>query len=206
MCGDDTRPGSRLYSFALTLKPLARLHNMCEEEVQTPALNEPSREDWTEAITDWEDMGLTAPLLRGVYAVGFEKPSPIQARAIRPVIHGRDVIGQAQSGTGKTGCFTIAALQRIDPKLGRTQVVILSPTRELSQQTKKVVERISVKMAGVRTQLLVGGTSTEADIAALSNHPPHVVVGCPGRVHDMLRRRRLRVQWRRPRMARRWSG
>ena len=170
---------------------------MCEEEQPPRALEEEEvkekAEDWTDPITDWEEMGLEASLLRGVYAVGFEKPSPIQSRAILPVIKGRDVIGQAQSGTGKTGCFTIAALQRVDVRLRGTQVLILSPTRELSQQTKNVVDRIGVKMQGLRTQLLVGGTSTERDSAALTTQPPHVVVGCPGRVHDMLRRRRLRV-------------
>ncbi len=171
---------------------------MCEEPERLSAqqANEchgDEGEDLTSPIEDWDDMDLSPDLLRGVFAIGFEKPSPIQARAIRPVVQGRDVVGQAQSGTGKTGCFAIAALQRVDPSLQKTQVLILSPTRELSQQTKKVVERLSVKMTGLRSQLLVGGTSTDADASALMSNPPHVVVGCPGRVHDMLRRRRLRV-------------
>lgn len=186
---------------------------MCEEQRETPVLHETGeeqerkqekggqesdgaadRERWTESIDNWDDMNLSPDLLRGVYAIGFEKPSPIQSRAILPVIKGRDVIGQAQSGTGKTGCFVIAALERVDLRTRGTQVLILSPTRELSQQTKKVVERLGVKMEGLRSQLLVGGTSTEADASALTSRPPHVVVGCPGRVHDMLRRRRLRVE------------
>ena len=171
---------------------------MCEEPERLSAqqaneCHQDEGEDLTSPIEDWDDMNLSPDLLRGVFAIGFEKPSPIQARAIRPVVQGRDVVGQAQSGTGKTGCFAIAALQRVDPSLQKTQVLILSPTRELSQQTKKVVERLSVKMTGLRSQLLVGGTSTDADASALMSNPPHVVVGCPGRVHDMLRRRRLRV-------------
>ena len=145
-----------------------------------------------ETHTRWETMELRADILRGVYALGFEQPSPIQSRAILPVIAGKDVIGQAQSGTGKTGCFTISALHRVDATKRETQVLILSPTRELSQQTKKVVDGIGGNVEGLRTQLLVGGTSTEADASALATHP-HVAVGCPGRVHDMLRRRRLRA-------------
>lgn len=171
---------------------------MCEEQESVPALQREAdplvgKKDWTVSVDNWDDMELSPNLLRGVFGLGFEKPSPIQSRAIRPVIHGRDVIGQAQSGTGKTGCFTIAALQRVDTQVRGTQVLILSPTRELSQQTKKVVDQLGVKMDGLRTHLLVGGTSTDADASALTCHPPHVVVGCPGRVHDMLRRRRLRV-------------
>ena len=144
-------------------------------------------------VTKWDDMGLKPSVLRGVYGMGFENPSPIQSRAILPVVKGRDVIGQAQSGTGKTGCFTIAALERTDPEQRCTQVLILSPTRELSQQTKKVVDTIGASLRGLRTQLLVGGTSTEADSSALASGPPHIAIGCPGRVHDMLRRRRLRL-------------
>ena len=147
----------------------------------------------TSPVSDWEELELPASLLRGVYAMGFEKPSPIQSRAIRPLLARRDVIGQAQSGTGKTGCFTIGALARIDLSRPVPQVLILSPTRELSYQTNKVVEVLGARMTGLRTQLLVGGTSTERDISGLTSSPPHVVVGCPGRVHDMLRRRRLRA-------------
>ncbi len=169
---------------------------MCEAEQETSALGsalgEESRDAPIEIAEDWNQLNLRSDILRGVYAVGFEQPSPIQARAIAPVIAGKDVIGQAQSGTGKTGCFSIAALQRTDTSLRGTQVLILSPTRELSQQTKKVIDSIGVNVKGLRTQLLVGGTSTEADASALSS-PPHVAVGCPGRVHDMMRRRRLRA-------------
>lgn len=161
---------------------------MCEVEPENTAtvLNES-----VETFETWDAMELRGDLLRGIYSIGFEKPSPIQTKAIMPVVKGRDVIGQAQSGTGKTGCFTIAALQSIDLQKKASQVLILSPTRELSCQTKKVIDTLGVNMKGLRTHLLIGGTSTEADSAALRSAPPHVVVGCPGRVHDMLRRRRL---------------
>ena len=162
---------------------------MCDSSAEPDA---PTEDSQCATHERWETMNLRPEILRGVYAVGFEQPSPIQSRAIMPVVSGRDVIGQAQSGTGKTGCFTVAALQRVDPSVRQTQVLILSPTRELSQQTKKVLDNIGCNISGLRTQLLVGGTSTEADASALAAQP-QVAVGCPGRVHDMLRRRRLRA-------------
>ena len=87
---------------------------------------------------NFEEMGLKEDLLRGIFTYGFEKPSAIQARAIKPIIEGKDVIAQAQSGTGKTATFTIGALESIDKTVRDTQVLILSPTRELAQQIQKV--------------------------------------------------------------------
>ena len=144
-------------------------------------------------IETWEELDATPNLLRGIYAYGFEKPSPIQRKAICPIFDGKDVIAQAQSGTGKTGCFTIGVLERINTSLQQPQALILSPTRELSQQTKHVIDSIGKLYKNLRTQLLIGGTSTETDIQNLQNNPPHVIIGCPGRVHDMLRRKKLRT-------------
>ena len=144
-------------------------------------------------IETWEELDATPNLLRGIYAYGFEKPSPIQRKAICPIFDGRDVIAQAQSGTGKTGCFTIGVLERINTSLQQPQALILSPTRELSQQTKHVIDSIGKLYKNLRTQLLIGGTSTETDIQNLQKNPPHVIIGCPGRVHDMLRRKKLRT-------------
>lgn len=141
-------------------------------------------------IERWDDLECRPELLRGIYAYGFENPSPIQKKAIAPMISGKDIIAQAQSGTGKTGCFTIGMLERIDPSVKQTQALILSPTRELSSQTQGVVDHIGAFM-DVKTQLLVGGTSTETDATKLQSDTPHIVAGCPGRVHDMLRRKKL---------------
>jgi len=141
-------------------------------------------------IERWDDLECRPELLRGIYAYGFENPSPIQKKAIVPMINGKDIIAQAQSGTGKTGCFTIGMLERVDPAVKNTQALILSPTRELSSQTQGVVDRIG-SFLEVKTQLLVGGTSTEADANKLQTDTPHIVAGCPGRVHDMLRRKKL---------------
>ncbi len=92
---------------------------------------------------DDEEVKLSRSLLRGIYGYGFEKPSPIQKRAIIPMVSGRDIIAQAQSGTGKTGAFTIGTLQLIDHSSKTTQAIIVSPTRELSRQTYDVLTSIS---------------------------------------------------------------
>lgn len=143
-------------------------------------------------IENWDDLpDAKQKLLRGIYAYGFEHPSPIQKKAIIPMFAGRDVIAQAQSGTGKTGCFTVGTLQIIDTEKPVTQAMILSPTRELSIQTKNVLDSIGGMFPKLVTQLLIGGTSTETDMSLLADNTPHVVIGCPGRVHDMLRRKKL---------------
>lgn len=128
-------------------------------------------------------------LLRGIYAYGFEKPSPIQSKAVKPLMDGRDIIAQAQSGTGKTGCFAIGTLYRIDPDTQGVQAMILAPTRELSRQITSVIESLSSQMKGVNIQVLVGGTSTDTDKEKLIATKPQIIIGCPGRIHDMLRRR-----------------
>jgi len=142
-------------------------------------------------ITDWEDLNAKTLLLRGIYANGFEKPSPIQRQAILPLFAKRDVIAQAQSGTGKTACFSISALELIDPSKNVAQAMILSPTRELSIQTKKVIDSIGSLFPDLCTQLLIGGTSTDDNIQMLRDKTPQIVIGCPGRIHDMLKRKRL---------------
>ena len=134
----------------------------------------------------FDDMNLKIKLLRGIYAYGFEKPSPIQSRAIIPILSKRDVIGQAQSGTGKTGTFLISTLQRIDTTLKRPQALILAPTRELSAQIYGVLENLASFME-VTSILLVGGNNRRDDIQALSDTPRQVLVGTPGRVYDMLK-------------------
>ncbi len=144
-----------------------------------------------EIIHEWEDLEIKKNLLRGIYSYGFEKPSPIQKKAIGPILKGRDIIAQAQSGTGKTACFTISSLEIVDTKINSPQIIILSPTRELSFQSKSVLDSIGVNMKDVYTKLLVGGTSTDYDIKILKDSPCHILVGCPGRIHDMIRRKHI---------------
>ena len=144
-------------------------------------------ETWDEI----EELQERTDILRGIYSYGFEKPSPIQKRAIKPLMLGHDIIAQAQSGTGKTGCFTIGSLYRIDPKVNAIQAMIMAPTRELSRQISSVINAISSQINGFRSYLLVGGTSSEVDKEKLYHDIPHIVIGCPGRIHDMLRRKYL---------------
>ncbi len=144
------------------------------------------------SIEHWEDLENIKPIvLRGVYGYGFENPSPIQQKAIQPMIDGHDIIAQAQSGTGKTGVFSIGALNHVDTSLNTTQVIILSPTRELSRQTQNVLSSLGEFVKNLKIQLLIGGTSTDDDISELKNNTPHIVVGCPGRTHDMMRRNHI---------------
>ena len=104
---------------------------------------------------------------------------------------GNDVIAQAQSGTGKTATFSVAALQKIDPNVKACQALILAPTRELAQQIEKVVIAIGDFMS-IECHACIGGTNVREDMTALRNGP-QVVVGTPGRVHDMIQRRVLRT-------------
>merc|ERR1711975_171378 len=89
-------------------------------------------------VDSFDDLDLQEGLLRGIYSYGFEKPSAVQQRAICPVLDGRDTIGQAQSGTGKTATFVVGALQRIDYRKNACQALVLAPTRELALQTQRV--------------------------------------------------------------------
>lgn len=142
-------------------------------------------------INSWDDLDCDMNLLRGIHSIGFENPSPIQKKAILPMNTGRDIIGQAQSGTGKTGCFSIGTLMRLDVEQNTTQVIILSPTHELTQQTKMVIDKIGSYMNGLKTKSLIGGVSVDNDVKYLKNNKPHILLGCPGRINDMLKRRRI---------------
>lgn len=140
----------------------------------------------------FEQLNLKEDLLRGIYAYNFERPSAIQQRAILPIVSGRDVIAQAQSGTGKTATFAISILQSIDTSIRETQALVLSPTRELAVQIQSVVLALGDYM-NVQCHACIGGTSIGEDIRKL-DYGQHVVSGTPGRVFDMIRRRNLRTK------------
>lgn len=159
-----------------------------EEKQQEQQAPEADYED--EVITSFDSLPLNEKLLRGIYSYGFEKPSAIQMRGIKPIIDGHDTIGQAQSGTGKTATFVIAALQKIDYSKSACQVLILAPTRELAQQIQKVALALGDYL-DVRCHACVGGTSVREDAQRLHGGV-HVVVGTPGRVNDMMEKRHLR--------------
>jgi len=142
-------------------------------------------------IKSWDELDINPKLLRGIFGYGFEKPSPIQQKAIKPIILGKDVIAQAQSGTGKTATFTIGALSNVDTTNNSTQVLVLSPTKELTLQTAKVFESLGSMMDGLKIQTFYGGSIIEEGSSFSNKNIPHVICGCPGRVFDMMRRDRI---------------
>jgi len=143
-------------------------------------------------VSSFDKMGLTSDLVRGIYSYGFEKPSAIQQRAIKQIVKGRDIIAQAQSGTGKTATFSIGVLQSIDVKTRETQALVLGPTRELAVQIQKVILALGDYM-NIQCHACIGGTNVGEDIRKL-DYGQHVVAGTPGRVFDMIRRRNLRTR------------
>jgi len=147
--------------------------------------------NWTEVCDSFDEMNLREDLLRGIYAYGFEKPSAIQQRAIVPCTKGRDVIAQAQSGTGKTATFSISVLQMLDVGNRQVQALLLAPTRELAQQIQKVVVALGDYMK-IECMACIGGTLVREDTRKLEAGV-HIVVGTPGRVFDMINRRALGV-------------
>ncbi|KAH9036001.1 DEAD-domain-containing protein [Lactarius deliciosus] len=145
-------------------------------------------------ISTFGDLGLKEDLLRGIYAYNFQKPSAIQQRAILPITQGRDVIAQAQSGTGKTATFSIAMLQSIDVTVQETQALVLSPTLELATQIQSVVLALGDYM-NVQCHACVGGASISEDTRKPElEYGQHIVSGTPGCVFDMIRRRTLRTR------------
>eukprot|EP01120_Amphizonella_sp_Union-15-10_P000615 TRINITY_DN1065_c0_g1_i2.p1 TRINITY_DN1065_c0_g1~~TRINITY_DN1065_c0_g1_i2.p1 ORF type:complete len:426 (-),score=110.22 TRINITY_DN1065_c0_g1_i2:117-1337(-) len=142
------------------------------------------KEETVKAYDSFDDMGLKENLLRGIYGYGFEKPSAIQQRAIVPFSQGRDLIAQAQSGTGKTAAFSVGMLQQIDLANKTCQGLVLAPTRELAQQIHKVITQFGDYL-NVKCHASIGGTRVQDDEYALSKGV-QIVVGTPGRVYHML--------------------
>ena len=146
--------------------------------------------DYNTIITEsFDDLNIKSNLLRGIYGNGYETPSSIQQKAIKPVIDGRDIIAQAQSGTGKTATFSIGLLERIDETKNETQVVVLAHTRELALQIESVIINLSQYM-DISINLSVGGTTVRDNIDALLKNP-QIVIGTPGRVLDMINKKAL---------------
>ncbi len=140
----------------------------------------------------FDDLGLEPGLLKAVKDAGFESPTPIQARAIPPLLAGRDLIGQAQTGTGKTAAFALPLLQKIDVSRRETQAIVLVPTRELAVQAAEQVYLFSKHLPGLRVVPVYGGQPIDRQFRALKDGA-HVVVGTPGRVLDHLRRNSLNL-------------
>lgn len=144
--------------------------------------------DHVQAYSDFELMGLKPSLLRGIFGYGFEKPSSIQQRAIVPCLKKKDVIAQAQSGSGKTATFGISVLNNVDLEMKQNQIIILAPTRELAIQHTSVLRCLGefLMEKGLKIHTSVGGQNTRAEIQQLRTLKPQIIVGTPGRVKHML--------------------
>ena len=137
--------------------------------------------------TTFADLGLKAPILEALTDLGYEKPSPIQAECIPHLLSGRDVLGMAQTGSGKTAAFSLPLLNNIDPDLRAPQILVLAPTRELAVQVAEAMTEFSKHMRGVNVVALYGGQRYDVQLRAL-RQGPQIVVGTPGRLLDHLKR------------------
>jgi len=140
----------------------------------------------------FDTMGLPETLLRGIYAHGFEKPSPIQQKAIVPIKNGKDVLAQAQSGTGKTGAFSVGAICHVDPALKKPQVLVLVPTRELAQQIEYVATHLGTHLP-LSVYSATGGTPINTDLRAIERGAQYII-GTPGRIYDLMHRGALQTK------------
>ncbi len=141
----------------------------------------------------FDELELNPQILRGIKEMGFEEATPIQSQAIPVVLTGADVIGQAQTGTGKTAAFGIPMLQKVDPSNKKTQIIILSPTRELAIQVADEMRKLGQYMHGVKILPVYGGQEISTQIRSLKGGA-QIIIGTPGRVMDHLRRKTIRCE------------
>src|SRR6516164_1459622 len=140
----------------------------------------------------FSELGLSAELLKAIDKLGFEQASPIQAEAIPVLLAGGDVVGQSQTGSGKTAAFGVPAIEKVDPHLRAVQVLILCPTRELAVQVSEELHKLAAFKRGIRPLPIYGGQSYERQFDGL-RHGSQVVIGTPGRIMDHMRRGTLRL-------------
>mgnify|MGYP003968939099 CR=1 FL=1 len=143
-------------------------------------------------VASFDTLGLAPAVLQQVTEIGYESPSPIQAEAIPHLMQGRDILGQAQTGTGKTAAFALPILSRIDLSLKKPQVLVLAPTRELAIQVSEAFQHYANKLKGFHVVPIYGGQDYRQQLRALERGV-HVVVGTPGRVMDHMRRGSLKL-------------
>ena len=145
-----------------------------------------------EQTTSFSQLALAAPLLQVIEEIGYEIPSPIQAESIPPLLEGRDLLGMAQTGTGKTAAFALPLLSRLDLSLAQPQILVLAPTRELAIQVAEAMQTYARHMPGFHILPVYGGQGMDVQLRQL-RRGVHVVVGTPGRVQDHLRRGTLKL-------------
>jgi len=135
----------------------------------------------------FQELGLSVPILKALDKIGYEAPSPIQAAIIPTMLSGKDVVGQAQTGTGKTAAFALPILSKLDPKLSATQALILAPTRELAIQVAEAFQSYAENLKDFHVLPIYGGQNYSHQLRQLKRGA-HIVVGTPGRVMDHMRR------------------
>ena len=140
----------------------------------------------------FSELALSPELLKAIDALGFEKPAPIQARAIPLLMRGRDEVGQSQTGSGKTLAFGIPAVEKVDPSLRAVQILVLCPTRELAIQVSEEIHKLAAFKRGIHALPIFGGQSYERQFSGL-RQGAQIVIGTPGRVMDHMRRGTLRL-------------
>src|SRR5579872_859688 len=140
----------------------------------------------------FSELGISAEVLKAIDKLGFEQASPIQAEAIPVLMQGRDVVGQSQTGSGKTAAFAVPAVEKVDPRLRAVQVLILCPTRELAVQVSEEVHKLALFKRGIHALPIYGGQSYERQFDGL-RQGAQIVIGTPGRVMDHMRRGTLRL-------------
>jgi len=141
----------------------------------------------------FDELGLSPNMLKGIKDMGFEETSPIQSQAIPVIMAGHDIIGQAQTGSGKTAAFGVPLLEKVDPENKKTQILVLSPTRELAIQVANEIRKLGKYMHGIKILPVYGGQDITIQIRSLKGGA-HIIIGTPGRVMDHLRRKTIRCE------------
>ena len=144
-------------------------------------------------MNDFTSLPLAPPLQQALETLEYRVPTPVQAQALPALLAGHDLIAQAPTGSGKTVAFGLALLQRIDPALIRAQALVLCPTRELADQVGKEIRRLAAFIPNLKLLILSGGVSLRPQLASLEQHDPHIVVGTPGRVQELIRKKVLHL-------------
>ena len=139
----------------------------------------------------FEELQINERILKAIEDMGFEEASPIQAKSIPVIMEGRDVVGQAQTGTGKTAAYSIPLLQKIDPEIKKVQAIVLCPTRELAVQVAEEIRKLAKYMSDVKVLPVYGGQEIVRQIKSLKTGV-QIVVGTPGRVMDHMRRKTVK--------------
>src|SRR4249919_4257030 len=144
-------------------------------------------------MTDFSSLALPASLLQAVEALGYTDMTEIQVGSLPPMLDGKDVIAQAKTGSGKTAAFGLALLARLDAGQGRVQALVLCPTRELADQVSKELRRLARFIPNIKVLTLCGGIPLRPQLASLV-HEPHIVVGTPGRILELMQKDALKLK------------